>query len=145
MILSFKGKVALLCLIASISVVSINVFFIKPHDNAIKNFTKISEAMSKNLNQLRTTPGIITTGLAADPNKKLFKIGINRDTTKITPEQLDKIIELYLVNTSSFTTEQDWRSLFKPYDIIIENIADGKLIGEKPLDSTEINWISQLQ
>lgn len=136
-------RITILCVIAIISVVGINIFVIKPHDNNIKTFTKISEGMSKNLNQLRNTPGIITTGLAADPSKKLFKIAIYRDNTKITQEQLNEIIESYLEKTSSFNSDQTWRSLLKPYNIRIEDIADGKLIGEKQIDSTEIVWVSQ--
>lgn len=128
-----------MCLVV-ISVVGITFLVLKSKDNDIKTFTEISKGMSKNLNQLNNTPGITLTGLAADPNEKLIKIGINMDMKKITPEQLKEIIELYLVNTSSFTSDQDWKSLLKPYNIRIEELSNGKLIAEKPLNSAEIIW-----
>jgi len=137
---SFKMKISLLCLVVMICVVGITFLLLKSEDNGIKTFTEISEGMSKNLNQLRNTPGITLTGLAADPNKKLFKIGINMDMEKITPEQLKEIIESYLVNSSSFTSNQDWKSSLKPYNIRIEELSNGKLIAEKLLNSTEIIW-----
>lgn len=138
---SFKMKISLFCLIIIIGTVGITFLVLKSHNNDIKAFAEISESMSKNLNQLRNTSGITLTGLAADPDQKLFKIGINIDYEKITSEQLKGIVESYLTDTSSFTSKQDWKSLLKPYNIRIEELASGKLIGEKPLDSTEIKWI----
>lgn len=137
---SFKMKISLLCIFVMISVVGISFLVLKSKDNDIKTFTEISKGMSKNLNQLNNTSGITLTGLASDPNEKLFKIGINMDMKKITPEQLKEIIESYLVTTSSFTSNKDWKSLLKPYNIRIEELSSGKLIAEKTLNSTEIIW-----
>lgn len=141
---STKMKVSLLLLVALISVASIIFFVSKTNENDINTFMEISDYMSKNLKQLRDTPGITLTGLAADSHEKLIKIGINTNMNKMTPEQLKGIIELYLVNTASFNSNQDWKSLFKPYKIRFEKLSNGKLIAEKPLDSTEIIWFPLL-
>ena len=133
-------KISLLCLVVMLTVFSITFLVSRSNDNDFNTFKGITSNMSMNLNQLRNTPGITLTGFAADPGKKLIKIGINMDMEKITPEQLKEIIESYIVNSSSFTQDQDWKSLLKPYNIRIEELSSGKLIAEKPLDSTEIIW-----
>lgn len=136
----FENKIFLLCLIVIICVASITIFILKSNENDIKTFTKISEVMSKNLNQLRDTQGINLTGFAADPSKKLIKIGINVDTKKITSLQLKQAVESYLANTISFTSEHNWKSSLGPYNLRIEELTSGKLIAEKPLGATEITW-----
>lgn len=139
--LSNKMKISILCLFVIIGAVAgIALFIQKSNESSLKSFTQISEGMSKNLNQLRNTPGITLTGLAADPSKKLFKIGINVDVNKITSNQLKEVIESYLVNTVSFASGNDWKNILKPYNLRIEELHSGKLLAEKPLGYDEIIW-----
>ena len=138
-----SNKIVLICLCFVLSVVvGINIFLLKSDETNIKLFTEISNSMSKNLNQLRSTSGITLTALASDPSKKLYKIGINFDEKSITSKQLKEAIEVYIQSSVSSMDEKNWESIMKPYDLRIEELSTGSLLGEKQIGSTEIIWAS---
>ena len=120
------------------------VFFSSGCANNTEKFAEISNGFAKNINQLSKDPGIIKTGFASNPDKKLFKVGIGLDRSKITDEHLKEVIITYLKDSASFVSEQDYISMFEPYNLQIEELSkDGtspKLIAQKLAGSNEIEW-----
>jgi hypothetical protein len=111
--------------------------------NDTKKFSEINKALADNLKQLNKEPGIILTGTASDPTQKLFKVGIGFVRNKITNERLKQVIEIYLKDSASLTSEHDWKKLFLPYNLKIEEMENGKsdlFIAEKPIGKTELIW-----
>lgn len=110
----------------------------------IKQFSEIGNGLAKNINQLNKEPGITLTGFASDQNKKLFKVGIGIDHSKMTSEHLKLVVESYLNKAASYTSLHDSKILLKPYNLQIEEIDKKKnstsLIAEKPSGSTDIIW-----
>lgn len=115
------------------------------HDGKeIKQFSEIGNGLAKGITQLSKEPGISMTGFASNPDKKAFKVGIGIDHTKITSERLKQVIESYLKNAASFTTQPDPEIMLKPYNLQIEEIdkenKSTSLIAEKTSGSTRIIW-----
>lgn len=115
------------------------------HDGQdIKQFSEIGNGLAKGITQLGKEQGINMTGFSSDPDKKIFKVGIGIDHTKITSEQLKQVVESYLKDAASFTTQPDPEIMLKPYNLQIEEIDKEKhstsLIAEKQSGSTEIIW-----
>ena len=137
---SLRHMVVFLGLLSLVLVLSIGC----KEDNNVKQFMEVGNALAKNINQLSKEPGIAKTGFASNPDKKLFKVGIGIDHTKITSERLKQVVESYLNNAASSTSEQDPQKMLEPYDLQIEEIDKDKnttsLIAEKPSGSTEISW-----
>lgn len=120
------------------------VFFSSGCANNTKKFAEMSNGFAKNINQLSKDPGIIKTGFASNPDKKLFKIGIGLDRSKITDEHLKEVIITYLKDSASFVSEQDYINMLEPYNLQIEELSkDGtspQLIVQKLAGSNEIEW-----
>lgn len=120
------------------------VFFSSGCSNDTKKFTEISNGFAKSINQLGKEPGITLTGFASDPNKNLFKVGIGIDRNTMTNERLKQVIQSFLINVASYTSEHDPKKMLEPYNLQIEEIAEDRsgswLIAEKPSGSTEISW-----
>jgi hypothetical protein len=120
------------------------VLFIVGCNNDIKKFMEVSNGLAKNINQLQKEPGITLTGYVSEPSQKLFKIGIGIDHNKLTTERLKQIIESYLENSASYTSEHDPMKMLKPYNLRIEEIGKDKtnfpLVADKFSGSNEINW-----
>ncbi|WP_158291484.1 hypothetical protein [Desulfosporosinus sp. Sb-LF] len=110
----------------------------------IKQFSEVGNALAKNINQLSKEPGITITGFASNPDKKIFYIGIGIDHTRITNHNLKDVLESYLNNAASFTSQHDSQKMLEPYTLQIEEIDNDKnvtsIIAEKPSGSTEIIW-----
>ena len=110
----------------------------------IKQFSEISNGLAKGITQLSKEQGITKTGFASNLDKKLFKVGIGIDHAKISSERLKQVVESYLNNAASFTSQHDPKKMLEAYNLQIEEI-DKKvnttsLIAEKPSGSTEISW-----
>ena len=120
------------------------VFLSSGCSNDTKKFAEISNGFAKSLNQLGKEPGITLTGFASDPNKSLFKVGIGIDRNVMTNDRLKQVIQSFLINVASYTSEQDPNKMLEPYNLQIEEIAGDRsgswLIAEKPSGSSEINW-----
>jgi hypothetical protein len=110
----------------------------------IKQFSEIGNGLAKGITQLGKEQGIKTTGFASDRDKKIFKVRIGIDHTKITSEQLKQVVESYLKNAASFTTQPDPEIMLKPYNLKIEEIdkenKPTSIIAEKTSGSTQIIW-----
>lgn len=123
------------------------LFFSSGCSNNTKKFAEISNGFSKSINQLGKEPGITLTGFASDPNKNLFKVGIGIDRNTMTNERLKQVIQSFLINAASYTSEHDPKKMLEPYNLQIEVIAEDRsgswLIAEKPSGSTEISWIDK--
>ena len=113
--------------------------------NNEKKFTEISNGFAKSINQLGNEPGIIMIGFSSDPDRDLFKVGIGIDRSIMTNERLKLVIQSYLTNAASFTTEHDPQKMLEPYNLQIDEIDKAatngsRLIAEKPSGTTVINW-----
>ena len=112
--------------------------------NDTKNFAEISNGLAKSINYLGKEPGITMTGFASAPDKNLFKVGIGIDRSLMTNERLKQVIQSYLTNVASFTSEHDPQKMLESYNLQIEEIYkeqnSSRLIAEKPSGSTVINW-----
>lgn len=84
------------------------------------------------------------TGFASDRQKNLFKVGIGIDRSVMTNERLKQVIQTFLTNTASYTSEHDPWKMLEPYNLQIEEIDQERnmtsIIAEKLAGSTEIYW-----
>lgn len=110
----------------------------------IKQFSEVGNGLAKNINRLGKEPGISLTEFTSNPDKKMFKVGIGIDHTKITNQYLKEVFELYLKNAASFTSQHDPKKMLEPYNLQVEEIdkvnKNTSLIAEKLSGSTEIIW-----
>lgn len=144
-----KGNGLIKCTLRYIIILAglLSVILLIPgcHDGKeIKQFSEIGNGLAKGITQLSKEPGISMTGFASNPDKKIFKVGIGIDHTKITSERLKQVVESYLRNAASYTSQPDPEILLKPYKLQIEEIDKEKnstsIIAEKPTGTTEITW-----
>ncbi|MEW9701954.1 hypothetical protein [Paenibacillus sp. SI8] len=122
--------------------ITILLFYLGQSNNTVKHLDIIN-ALATNTKELNNEPGIILNGTAGDYNKKLISIGIGIDHTKINEVQLKQVIEKYLNDSAAMTNEHDWKKLFLPYNLKIEEIGDsnnGKILAEKQVGKTELVW-----
>lgn len=106
-------------------------------------FPEVGQRMSKSIKQIDKQPGIVLTGFAADPNKKLFKVGIEYDQSQINSEQLKQIITDYLSHAASSFPSNNWKEMLKPYRLRIEKLGDANklpVIAEKDIGAKELKW-----
>jgi len=113
--------------------------------NNEEKFTEISNGFAKSIKQLSNEPGIIMIGFSSDPDKNLFEVEIGIDRSIMTIERLKLVIQSYLTNAASFTSEHDPQEMLEPYNLQIDEIDKAatngsRLIAEKPSGTTVINW-----
>lgn len=58
---------------------------------------------------------------------------------------MKEAIDEYLQSSASFMDEKNWGNIMTPYDLRIEELRTGNLLGEKQIGSTEIIWTSRKQ
>ena len=108
-------------------------------------FPEVGQRLSKSTKQIDKQPGIVLTGFAADPNEKLFKVGIEYDPSQINNDQLKQIVTDYLSHAASNSSpSNNWKDMLKPYRLKIEKLGDAKklpVIAEKDVGATELKWL----
>lgn len=78
---------------------------------------------------------------------KLFKVGIEYDSSQLNSEQLKKIITDYLshaADSAANNPSRNWKEMLEPYLLRIEKLGDANnfpVIAEKDIGSTEIKWL----
>ncbi|EFM12476.1 hypothetical protein PaecuDRAFT_1156 [Paenibacillus curdlanolyticus YK9] len=111
-------------------------------------FSTVGQSLSKSLKQFDNQPGILLTGFAADPDKKLFKVGIDYDLNKISSDQLKQLIIDYLNDAASMSSSNNWEELLKPYRLQFEKLGDDAnllpVFAEKEIGAAEIKWMPVL-
>lgn len=108
-----------------------------------KEFSKISNGLANNLEQLNAEQGITMSGFSSDFSKKILSIGLKINRDKMTDEQLKQVIKLYLKGSVSNSPEDDWEELLLPYSLIVEEIGEGEIVGilaEKLPNTKKIIW-----
>jgi hypothetical protein len=107
-------------------------------------FPEVGKRMSESIKQIDKQPGIVLTGYAADPNEKLFKVGIEYDPSQLNSEQLKQIITDYLSHAASNSPSNNWKEMLKPFRLRIEKLGDANklpVIAEKDIGATELKWL----
>lgn len=107
-------------------------------------FPEVSQRLSNSIKQIDERPGIVLTGFGADPDEKLFKVGIEYNASQINSEQLKQIITDYLSHAASSSPSNNWTEMLKPYRLRIEKLGDANqfpVIAEKDIGVTELAWL----
>jgi hypothetical protein len=90
----------------------IGLFFLSTGCNNstyLKNFSETGNALAKNINQLKNEPGMTSTAISTNPDKKLMSIGIGYDHSKISKERLKQLSMLIL----HLPLRIRWKSILK--------------------------------